>query len=178
MAVKEQKVVSLVRAGEVSPGGGALSRVVAGGGNSPNKNGRHQTALTLVKRPSATREVVGAGDGASASIPPDSQSPAGGVSVAGRPRMGWRGWLRALRIARVLGMLNLYLFLENYEAQAKFSARMSARRIEEARAEGGAKLRRARRLELIRRAVDRLIRAVRYLVFRGADESASKEARL
>jgi predicted unusual protein kinase regulating ubiquinone biosynthesis (AarF/ABC1/UbiB family) len=93
-------------------------------------------------------------------------------------KLGWRGWLRAAQIGRVLGLLNLYLFLENYEAQAKFSARMSERRLEEARAEGGAKLRRARRLEFLRRVMDRLIRAVRYLVFRGADASESKEARL
>jgi predicted unusual protein kinase regulating ubiquinone biosynthesis (AarF/ABC1/UbiB family) len=93
-------------------------------------------------------------------------------------KLGWRGWLRAARIGRVLALLNLYLFLENYEAQAKFSARMSERRLEEARTEGGAKLRRARRLEFLRRVLDRLIRAVRYVVFRGADASASKEARL
>src|SRR4051794_14009609 len=35
-------------------------------------------------------------------------------------KLGWRGWLRAARIGRVLALLNLYLFLENYEAQAKF----------------------------------------------------------
>jgi predicted unusual protein kinase regulating ubiquinone biosynthesis (AarF/ABC1/UbiB family) len=183
MALKEQKVISLARADGETPGGDAArgvepARRVASGNNHPDKNGRPQTALTLVPRPSAAREVVGAGDGAAASIPEDAQSSARGVGIAEKPRMGWRGWLRALRIARVLGMLNLYLFLENYEAQAKFSARMSARRIEEAQAEGGARLRRARRLELVRRAVDRLIRAVRYVVFRGADESASKEARL
>ncbi|MDT7603059.1 MAG: hypothetical protein QOF61_1056, partial [Acidobacteriota bacterium] len=97
---------------------------------------------------------------------------------ASRRKLGWRGWLRAAQIARVLGLLNLYLFLENYEAQAKFSARMSERRLEEARAEGGAKLRRARRLEFLRRVLDRVIRAVRYVVFRGADASESKEARL
>jgi predicted unusual protein kinase regulating ubiquinone biosynthesis (AarF/ABC1/UbiB family) len=167
MALKEQKVVSPIRAGEVSPGD-ALSRGVANGSNHDNKNGRPQTALTLVPKQSAMREVAG----------DDAPASASGVGDAEGPRMGWRGWLRALLIARVLGMLNLYLFLENYEAQAKFSARMSARRIEEARDEGGAKLRRARRLELARRVVDRLIRAVRYVVFRGADESESKEARL
>jgi predicted unusual protein kinase regulating ubiquinone biosynthesis (AarF/ABC1/UbiB family) len=87
-------------------------------------------------------------------------------------------WVRAARIARVMGLLGLYLFLENYGPRAKFNERLSARRLEEAAKIGGAALRRARRLEFKRRALDRIVRAVRYAVFRGADASVSKEARL
>jgi predicted unusual protein kinase regulating ubiquinone biosynthesis (AarF/ABC1/UbiB family) len=98
---------------------------------------------------------------------------------AARLAQGWRGWWRTLQVARVLGMLGFYLFLENYEARAKFNRRMSARRLEEARASGSAALlRRAKRRDFVGRAVDRFIRFVRHAVFRGADESAGKEARL
>jgi predicted unusual protein kinase regulating ubiquinone biosynthesis (AarF/ABC1/UbiB family) len=165
MSLKERKVISLTHAGKVSPNGDATDGVARA-----HQNGRSQTALTLVPVPRVEDGVVDAGG--------DALSSAREGETARQPRMGWRGWLRAWRIGRVLGMLNLYLFLENYEAQAKFSARMSERRLEEARAEGGAKLRRARRLELLRRVFDRFMRAVRRVVFRGADESRSKEARL
>ncbi|MFL6231431.1 MAG: ABC1 kinase family protein [Pyrinomonadaceae bacterium] len=157
MALKEQKVTSLVPIGQISRAG--ETTIVAG---DVVGDVRLQTALKLVSR---TQGEGAAQQGETA-------------QVGTPPRLGWRGWLRAAQIARVLGLLNLYLFLENYEAQAKFSARMSERRLEEARAEGGAKLRRARRLEFLRRVLDRLIRAVRYVVFRGADASEAKEARL
>src|ERR687886_288416 len=147
MALREQRVTAL-----------AANRSRDGG--SSNGNGHSRVELTLI--PSTPPPAAS-----------DVEAAALGDSLA-RPKMGWRGWLRAWRIARVLGTLNLYLFLENYEAQAKFSERMSARRLEEARAEGGARLRRAQRLELLRRVVDRLIRAVRRVVFRGADASESK----
>jgi predicted unusual protein kinase regulating ubiquinone biosynthesis (AarF/ABC1/UbiB family) len=166
MALKEQQVVSLVPAGEVAGDGDATNAVARA-----NNNARAQTALTLVPVPRSGEVVNGSGDA--------SPSSARKGAAASQPHVGWRGWLRALRIGRVLAMLNLYLFLENYEAQAKFSARMSERRSEEARLSGDAKqLRRALWLERRRRVLDRLIRAVRYAVFRGADASASKEARL
>jgi predicted unusual protein kinase regulating ubiquinone biosynthesis (AarF/ABC1/UbiB family) len=166
MALEEQKVVSLIPAGEDAPDGGATG-VVGGAG----ENGRAQTALTLVPKPRAQGGVASAGGGAPSSAPDDEASTT-------PPRMGWRGWLRALRVARVLGLLNLYLFLDNYEAQAKFSVKLSERRLAEARAVGGAKLLRARVRELLRRAFDRFWRALRYVVFRGEDASAGKEARL
>ncbi|HEX8456666.1 MAG TPA: AarF/ABC1/UbiB kinase family protein [Pyrinomonadaceae bacterium] len=91
---------------------------------------------------------------------------------------GWRGWWRTLQVARVLGTLGFYLFLENYEARAKFNRRMSARRLEEARRRGRGALLRAQAHDLFSRALDRSIRLVRHVVFRGADASSSKEARL
>ncbi|HEY0082985.1 MAG TPA: AarF/UbiB family protein, partial [Pyrinomonadaceae bacterium] len=98
---------------------------------------------------------------------------------AARLARGWRGWWRTLQVARVLGTLGFYLFLENYEARAKFNRRMSAHRLEEARVSGSAALlRRAKRRDFVGRAIDRFIRFVRHVVFRGADESAGKEARL
>jgi predicted unusual protein kinase regulating ubiquinone biosynthesis (AarF/ABC1/UbiB family) len=165
MSLKEQKVVSLIPVGGIAPDGEAID-----GDVRADKNGRSQAALTLVPMPRAEGEVVDA-DG-------DASRSARDGAATSQTRMGWRGWLRALRVARVLGLLNLYLFLDNYEVQAKFSARMSERRLAEAREAGGAKLLRARVRELMRRAFDRFWRALRYVVFRGEDASAGKEARL
>jgi predicted unusual protein kinase regulating ubiquinone biosynthesis (AarF/ABC1/UbiB family) len=166
MSLEGQKVASLVPAGETASEDGA-----AGGVGRAGENGRSQTALTLVPVPRAEGEVLNAdGD--------NTPSRARDGEVSTPPRMGWRGWLRALQVARVLGLLNLYLFLDNYEAHAKFSARTSERRLAEAREAGGAKLLRARLRELMRRAFDRFWRALRYVVFRGEDASADKEARL
>src|SRR3954451_7121809 len=46
-------------------------------------------------------------------------------------RLGLRGWLRALNVGRVLGLLSLYLFLDSYDVRADFNRRMSSRRREE-----------------------------------------------
>ncbi len=75
-------------------------------------------------------------------------------------------------------MLGFYLFLENYEPRAKFIRRMAARLGEEARARGRIARFQEWSRDLDRRALDRLIRLTRFAVFRGADNSASKEARL
>ncbi|HEX8163663.1 MAG TPA: AarF/ABC1/UbiB kinase family protein [Pyrinomonadaceae bacterium] len=159
MALEEQNVAALIPAGETAPAARA------------GEDGRAQAALTLVPKPRAADKSAGAGG--------DAASRAGdGAASASPTRMGWRGWLRALQVARVLGLLNLYLFLDNYEAQAKFSARMSERRLAEARASGGVKLLRAQLREVMRRAFARFWRALRRVVFRGEDASAGKEARL
>src|SRR6266550_582603 len=41
---------------------------------------------------------------------------------------GLRGWLRAARVARVLGLFSLYLFLDTYDIRAGFNRRMEARK--------------------------------------------------
>jgi predicted unusual protein kinase regulating ubiquinone biosynthesis (AarF/ABC1/UbiB family) len=168
MALEEQKLVSLNPAGEIALDGDATGGVLA----RADENVRSQTALTPVPQ---TRAEGGVGD-ADTGAPSSARSRA--LASSPPTRMGWRGWLRALRVARVLGLLNLYLFLDNYEAHAKFSSRMSERRLGEAREAGGAKLLRARVRELMRRALDRFWRALRYIVFRGREASAGKEARL
>src|SRR5215208_5358373 len=95
--------------------------------------------------------------------------------LAGR---GLRGWLRAARVARVLGLFSLYLFLDTYDIRADFNNRAVARKQELARGQG----RKARLQAWINGqvyiALDRFIRALRYLVFRGAEGSAKKQARL
>src|SRR5918992_4248257 len=53
--------------------------------------------------------------------------------LAGR---GWRGWLRAAHVARVLGLFSLYLFLDTYDVRADFNRRAVARFQELARERG------------------------------------------
>jgi predicted unusual protein kinase regulating ubiquinone biosynthesis (AarF/ABC1/UbiB family) len=91
---------------------------------------------------------------------------------------GLRGALRALNIGRVLGMLSFYLFLNDYEIRRGFYRRISARLREEAGARGRVALFQEWSRDVDRRAVDLLIRAVRFLVFRGGEGTTSKEERL
>ena len=95
--------------------------------------------------------------------------------LAGR---GFRGWLRAARVARVLGLFSLYLFLDTYDVRADFNKRAVARVRELARQRG----RRAQFDAWLRAgvysALDRFIRVLRFVIFRGAEGSARKEARL
>jgi predicted unusual protein kinase regulating ubiquinone biosynthesis (AarF/ABC1/UbiB family) len=91
---------------------------------------------------------------------------------------GLRGWLRVASVARVLGLLTLYLFLDSYDIRSKFNRR-TAERLRAVARTGG---RKARFVQLCRdvvgRVVDKGIRALRFLVFRGADGSTKKMARL
>jgi predicted unusual protein kinase regulating ubiquinone biosynthesis (AarF/ABC1/UbiB family) len=95
--------------------------------------------------------------------------------LAGR---GLRGWLRAARVARVLGLFSLYLFLDTYDIRADFNRRAIKRFREQARERGLAARTRARIRIFLFWAFDVFIRGLRYVVFRGAEGSARKEARL
>src|SRR5947209_4381462 len=91
---------------------------------------------------------------------------------------GLRGWLRAANVARVLGLLSLYLYLDSYDIRANFNRRLAVRKREQARTSG----RKARFKEWSRNGargfLDKLTRALRLLIFRGAEGSERKEARL
>jgi predicted unusual protein kinase regulating ubiquinone biosynthesis (AarF/ABC1/UbiB family) len=91
---------------------------------------------------------------------------------------GLRGWLRVANVSRVLGLLTLYLFLDSYDIRSKFNSRTAERLREAARAGG----RQAQSLQfchdVIGRMLDRVIRVVRFIVFRGADGSTRKMVRL
>ena len=95
--------------------------------------------------------------------------------LAGR---GIRGWLRAAKVARVLGLLSLYLFLDTYDIRADFNRRTFKRLKEKASQLGRATQFKTWLRGVAYETLDRLIRALRYLVFRGAEGSARKEARL
>src|ERR1700752_5510092 len=61
--------------------------------------------------------------------------------LAGR---GVRGWLRATRVAQILGLFSLYLFLDTYNSRADFNRRAVDRLREKSRSLGVAARFRAR----------------------------------
>jgi predicted unusual protein kinase regulating ubiquinone biosynthesis (AarF/ABC1/UbiB family) len=91
---------------------------------------------------------------------------------------GLRGWLRIANVGRILGLLSLYLFLDSYDARANFSQRAAKSRREEARARGRFAVFQQWSRDLDRLLLDKSIRALRFLIFRGADGSLRKENRL
>ena len=95
--------------------------------------------------------------------------------LAGR---GFRGWLRAARVARVLGLFSLYLFLDTYDVRADFNRRAVARLRDQARERGRVARLKAWSWAQLYVLFDFFIRGLRYAIFRGAEGSARKEARL
>ncbi|HEX6285006.1 MAG TPA: AarF/ABC1/UbiB kinase family protein [Pyrinomonadaceae bacterium] len=95
--------------------------------------------------------------------------------LAGR---GVRGWLRAAQVARVLGLFSLYLFLDTYDVRADFNRRAVTRLRDHARERGRLARMKAWGRAQLYAGFDQFVRALRYLVFRGADGSAKKQARL
>jgi predicted unusual protein kinase regulating ubiquinone biosynthesis (AarF/ABC1/UbiB family) len=95
--------------------------------------------------------------------------------LAGR---GFRGWLRAARVARVLGLFSLYLFLDTYDVRADFNRRAVTRLREMAREQGRRAQFKAWTRAQLYVAFDWFMRVLRYVVFRGVEGSARKQARL
>src|SRR5882724_3544299 len=95
--------------------------------------------------------------------------------LAGR---GLVGWLRAARVARVLGLFSLYLFLDTYDVRANFNRRTLARLRQQARDGGLAAQLKWWGRDLFFYLLDRFIRVLRFLIFRGAEGSSRKETRL
>ncbi len=91
---------------------------------------------------------------------------------------GLRGWLRLASVARVLGLFSLYLFLDTYDVRAFYNQRMAERLREETKTENWLGQLKGRYREFLALTKDRAIRVVRYLVFRGAEASTNKTARL
>jgi predicted unusual protein kinase regulating ubiquinone biosynthesis (AarF/ABC1/UbiB family) len=91
---------------------------------------------------------------------------------------GLRGLWRAINVTKVLGLLSLYLFLDGYDVRAGFNRRLAANSREAARAEGRFALFREWSFDALRLALDRAIRLLRFIVFRGAEGSSKKAARL
>ena len=93
-------------------------------------------------------------------------------------RHGLSGWLRAARVARVLGLFSLYLFLDTYDVRADFNRRAATRLRNQAREKGRRAQLKAWMTSQLYVAFDRFIRVLRYVIFRGAEGSARKQARL
>jgi predicted unusual protein kinase regulating ubiquinone biosynthesis (AarF/ABC1/UbiB family) len=91
---------------------------------------------------------------------------------------GLRGWLRLVRVARVLGLFTLYLFLDTYDIRADFNRRMVERLHEETKPDNLTARIKARSRFLLQFAADKFIRLLRLIVFRGHEGSGNKAARL
>ena len=91
---------------------------------------------------------------------------------------GWRGWLRVARVSRVLGLFTLYLFLDTYHIRSNFNRKIAERRSGEAEADGLYARIAAGARDMLRRSFDKTVRLIRLIVFRGAEGSEKKEARL
>ena len=162
MAVTEHQAVAL-RAGNGQPNG-------SNGSNGENRNGQVVALAPLKERAASRRNGQLAGwSGHTVESYEEGERSKG---------HGLRGWLHAANIGRVLGLLSLYLYLDTYDIRAVFNRRMAARRREEARERGRIALFQEWSRELDRRVQDRLIRILRFLIFRGAEGTSSKEARL
>src|SRR5947209_3198547 len=161
MTLSEQTQTSLIPLSDARPNGKA----------SGNGNGHKQTAL-VVTTPKPDVQANGKGHLLTTGDAPAAQD------ALELEQIGWRGWWRTFQVVRVMWLLSFYLFLENYEARSKYNRRMAERRREEAKALDRRARFRAWRRDVLVRALDRLIRTVRFIVFRGADESQRREARL
>jgi predicted unusual protein kinase regulating ubiquinone biosynthesis (AarF/ABC1/UbiB family) len=91
---------------------------------------------------------------------------------------GLRGWVRGIQIVRVLGLLSLYLFLDGYDIRSDFNRKAFIRSQDLTRDKGYWELLKLRVRGGFYVLLDRLIRALRLVVFRGSDGSKGKEARL
>jgi predicted unusual protein kinase regulating ubiquinone biosynthesis (AarF/ABC1/UbiB family) len=138
-----------------------------------------RTQLALVK--SGVGNVAGGNGHASAAaraLPPP-QREASGVEVGKVEASGLAAWWRTLQIARVLGTMSLYLFLNDYDIRAAFDRRAAERRLEEAHAgTRGDYFKAWARDLLLRRALDRVIRLVRFVVYRGAEGTGARERQI
>jgi predicted unusual protein kinase regulating ubiquinone biosynthesis (AarF/ABC1/UbiB family) len=141
--------------------------------------GVQRPQLALVKRSAET----GAARNGHAAVParalPGPRAEAAGVEVEKIEAKGFAAWWRTAQIARVLGTMSLYLFLNDYDIRADFNRRAAERKLEEARARGRSDYNKARARDLLlRRALDRLIRLVRFVVYRGVEGTEARERQL
>lgn len=90
----------------------------------------------------------------------------------------WRARWRTCQIAWVLGWLALCLFLENYDARARYQQRVRLKQREEARRRGAVSRLQFWSRDLGARARDLLIRAARAVLFGARSASPGGEARL
>jgi predicted unusual protein kinase regulating ubiquinone biosynthesis (AarF/ABC1/UbiB family) len=91
---------------------------------------------------------------------------------------GLRGWFRLARVARVLGLFTLYLFLDTYDVRADFNRRMVERLHKEAESTNLTTRIKSRSRYIFHVLFDKTIRVTRLVVFRGHEGSDKKAARL
>ena len=98
--------------------------------------GVQRPQLALVKRGAETGAARNGHSNIPARALPGPRTEAAGVEVEKIEAKGWPAWWRTLQIARVLGTMSLYLFLNDYDIRADFNRRAAGRKLEEARGRG------------------------------------------
>jgi predicted unusual protein kinase regulating ubiquinone biosynthesis (AarF/ABC1/UbiB family) len=137
---------------------------------------REAAELSLVKR--GVEKGAQGGHAPARALPP-SQSEASDVEAFEVEARGLAALWRTCQIVRVLGTMSLYLFLNDYDIRADFNRRVSERKLEESRARGRSDYFKAWARDLVlRRALDRLIRIMRFVVYRGAEATGARERQL
>jgi predicted unusual protein kinase regulating ubiquinone biosynthesis (AarF/ABC1/UbiB family) len=149
--------------------------------HSSHANGAARAAATTNGRKAAPLSLVKAADararGARALPPPPAET-TGAAGAEESAARGLAAWWRLAQVARVLGAMSLYLFLNDYDIRAAFNRRIAERRLAEARSLGRSAYARARARDLfLRRALDWLIRLVRFVVYRGGSEGTEAKER-
>ncbi|MET0645940.1 MAG: AarF/UbiB family protein, partial [Pyrinomonadaceae bacterium] len=140
-----------------------------------NPDGRANGARLALVKPAGGGAAVNSG---ARSLPPAVEEGQESDDFEAQAR-SWRGWWRTFQIVRVLGTISLYLFLNDYDVRAAFNARIAARRLEEAKGRGRYQYFKAWARDLfLHRGLDKVVRFVRYFVYRGAEGSDSKERQL
>ena len=91
---------------------------------------------------------------------------------------GLRGWWHAARVARVLGLFTLYIFLDTYDVRAAFNRRTISRLLDEAKSGSFTARFKARCRQVLSLTLHNGIRLLRRMVFRGAEGSEKKGERL
>src|SRR2546423_3684311 len=140
---------------------------------------RKRARLSLVKTGTGKSAAGNGHAHAAARALPPSQDEVADVETFKVEARGLAALWRTLQIARVLAALSLYLFLNDYDIRASFNRRVAERKLEDARARGRSDYFKARARDLLlRRALDKLIRLVRFVVYRGAEASVPRERQL
>jgi predicted unusual protein kinase regulating ubiquinone biosynthesis (AarF/ABC1/UbiB family) len=138
--------------------------------------GRQNGARLALVKPGADGAPV---NGGARALPPASVEKGEDVDEFEAQARSWRGLWRTVQIVRVLGTMSLYLFLNDYDIRAAFNTRIAAKRLEEAKGRGRFQHFKAWARDLVlHRGLDRVVRLVRYFVYRGAEGSNSKERQL
>ena len=149
-----------------------------------------QTLVSVTSEPAFNGKGNGSAEGklaVSAAHPASAKVPAPGPSA--RPLddamvaeilrgRGLRGWWRAARVSRVLGLFTLYIFLDTYDIRASFNRRRSERLLDEVEAGSWTAKLKARYRRALGLAIDKFIRILRLIVFRGHEGSDKKDQRL
>jgi predicted unusual protein kinase regulating ubiquinone biosynthesis (AarF/ABC1/UbiB family) len=128
---------------------------------SADGNGSH--ALTQAKIPPVSKQIF------NEQLIAEEKSLLAQEETVEKSYHGWRGWMRLAKVSQVIGMLALYLYLDQYELHYKQHRKYAERRMEQARRLSFLAVLGEYVHEIGRKWFDDSIRLLRWFVLRGAD---------